>query len=137
MDIRELIDLAAAQHNGKAGLARALGKAPPRISEWYTGKHKPEAGEIMRLAEIANLPALSTLVEIQAQLDDKHQAVWANALGKLTAAGIAAGAICVSTLSPSQANAATAITQTVKPTVYIMSTKMCEKMLNLASVASG
>ena len=119
MDIRELIDKAAAQHNGKAGLARALGKAPPRISEWYTGKHKPEAGEIMRLAEIANLPALSTLVEIQAQLDDKHQTLWRNALGKLTAAGIAASVIGAISLSPSQANAANAKpTQTVNQSVY-------------------
>lgn len=93
MTLSELIEVAAASVGNQLDLAKEIGKHPSRISEWKKGKHKPEAGEIVRLAEIARLPVLQTLAEIESQLDEKNSQVWRNALGKLTAAGVAASVV--------------------------------------------
>lgn len=109
MNLCELIEKAALKAGSQTELAAQIGKSPARLSEWKKGKHKPEAGEIVRLAEIAGLPALSTLAEIESQLDEKHSALWAQALGKLTAAGVAASALAVAFgMSPDSANASPA-----------------------------
>jgi hypothetical protein len=91
MNIRELVDLAAATYGSKAALAREMQKQPPRISEWYRGEQKPDAHEIAFMAKAAGLPVLETVAEIEAQLDERYAQIWRDALGKLKAAGIAAG----------------------------------------------
>lgn len=106
MDMRTLIDLAAEAAGSKAALAREMNKQAPRISEWYRGEQKPDAHEIAFLARKAGLPVLQTVAEIEAQMDSRYSDIWREALGKLTAAGIAASVIGAVTLSPSQANAA-------------------------------
>jgi hypothetical protein len=104
MTLSELIEIAAASVGNQLDLAKEIGKHPSRISEWKKGKHKPEAGEIVRLAEIARLPVLQTLAEIESQLDEKNSQVWRNALGKLTAAGVAASVVGALAFAPNDAN---------------------------------
>lgn len=93
MTLNELIDAAAESVNGKGPLAKAMGKHPARISEWVSGKQKPDAHEIAFMAELAKLPVLQTVAEIESQLDSRYAEVWRNALGKLTAAGVAASVV--------------------------------------------
>jgi transcriptional regulator with XRE-family HTH domain len=107
MNLSELIEAAAYQAGNQLDLAKEMGKHPSRLSEWKKGKHRPEPGEILRLAEIAKLPAIQTLVEIESQLDEKHSKLWKDALGKLTAAGVAASAFLIFGMfgTPEKANA--------------------------------
>lgn len=114
MHIGELLDAAKRARGTFGALAEDLGCHQNRFGEWRKGTRKPDAGEIVQLAEIAGLPPLSTLAEIQAQLDEKHSAVWRSALGKLTAAGIAASMVMGVTLIPDRANA-TQTAGTVRP----------------------
>lgn len=95
MNLKELIDQAADQSGGKAALARAMEKKPPRISEWYNGTAKPDAHEIAYLAECAGLPILETVAEIESQLDERYSSIWKSALEKLKAAGVAASTILI------------------------------------------
>ena len=90
MNMRELIERAAAKMGTNAALAQGLGMHQNRLSEWKRGTRKPEANEIAYLASVAGLPVLETVAEIEAQLDDRFTAVWREALGKLKAAGVAA-----------------------------------------------
>lgn len=105
MNISDLIEVAAEKVGSQGALAAQMGKSPARLSEWKKGKHRPEPGEIMRLAELAGLPTVTTLLEIEAQLDEKHSTLWRTALGKLTAAGIAASFVATLTFSQSDAEA--------------------------------
>lgn len=124
MTLQDLIEAAAMRAGTQAKLAERMGKSPARVSEWKAGKHKPEAGEIVQLAELAGLPPLSTLAEIQAQLDTKHAEIWANALGKLVAAGVAATMILALGLTPDRANAAPSPSQ-AQPSVCILCKLRC------------
>ncbi len=84
MDMKTLIDIAA--KHGKqtqAELAKEMGKAPARISDWKNGHWKPDAGEILYLADKAGLPAIKTLVEIQGQIDDRYASLWKKAVSEL------------------------------------------------------
>lgn len=122
MNLSELIEAAAHKAGSQADLAAEMQKQPARLSEWKKGKHRPDAGEIAYLAEKAGLPILTTLAEIEAQLDEKHSHVWRAALGKLTAAGVAASVLMGSALTfPDEANAAQNTAQGTGR-LYIMST---------------
>ena|SRR3990167_1240054 len=105
MTLNELIDAAAEVTGGKGPLAKEMGKAPARVSEWVSGKYKPDASEIAFMAKLAGLPVLQTVADIEQQLDSRYAEVWRSALGKLTAAGIAATVAMVITLTPDAANA--------------------------------
>lgn len=106
MTLSELIDEAAEKMGEQKQLAAAMGKHPSRLSEWKKGKTKPDAHEIAFMAKIAGRPVLSTVAEIKAQLDERYASVWTEALGKLTAAGVAASVLaCAFGLSPTPANA--------------------------------
>lgn len=126
MDIRTLIDLAAANAGSKAALAREMHKQAPRISEWYSGERKPDAHEIAYLAKCAGLPILETVAEIEAQLDERYAEIWRAALGKLRAAGVAAAYITAIGLgtAPNDANATTSARALglESASLYIMST---------------
>lgn len=56
MNIKELID-AAMNRSAKtqAEIAEEFGISPARVSEWKSGKRKPDAGEIAFFAERAGL----------------------------------------------------------------------------------
>lgn len=120
MNLRELIEAAASRTGSQKDLAAQIGKDAARITEWKKGKHKPEPGEIIRLAELADLPPLTTLAEIEAQLDEKHSQLWRAALGKLTAAGVAATVGAVLVMTPQQADASPSQVNAGRSTLYIM-----------------
>ena len=70
------------------------------------------------MAECAGLPVLQTVAEIEAQLDERYAPIWREALGKLTAAGVAATMVMGVGLSPDRANAVTTSMRETKSFVY-------------------
>lgn len=119
MTLNELIELSASASGSLKQLAADMGKHQNRLTEWKKGTHKPDADEIAFLARNAGLPVIQTIADIESQLNSRYAEVWREALGKLTAAGIAASVIGAVTLSPSQANAAQYADRTnVSPSVY-------------------
>jgi len=124
MTLNDLIDMAATAAGGKGPLAREMNKHPARISEWTSGKHKPDASEIAFMAKRAGLPVLRTVADIEQQLDSRYAEVWRSALGKLTAAGIAATVALVMTLTPDAANAEPSPSQAKTGSLYIMFTRL-------------
>ena len=120
MTITELIDRAAVAAGGQKALAAKMEKNPSRLSEWKKGRQKPDAHEIAFLAKVAGLPVLSTVAEIEAQLDDRYASLWREALGKLTAAGVAASVCAVIVMSPTEANASPSQVSAARYTVCIM-----------------
>ncbi|MEK8084892.1 transcriptional regulator [Aquabacterium sp. A3] len=107
MTLTELIEQAAARAGSHGELAKLLDRHQTRLSEWKKGKQKPDAHEVAFMAELAGLPVLETVAEIEAQLDERYAAVWRSALGKLKAAGVAAGAVLIlgTMATPEKANA--------------------------------
>ncbi|MFA8393769.1 helix-turn-helix domain-containing protein [Burkholderia ubonensis] len=90
MTISELLDAAKRKQGSLGAVAARFDFHQSRLSEWRSGKRKPDASEILILAELAELPPFETLAEIEQELDAKHASVWARALGNLRAAGVAA-----------------------------------------------
>ena len=105
MKIGELLDAAKRARGTFGALADEMGCHQNRFAEWRKGTRRPDAGEIIQLAEIAGMPAFQTLAQIESELDEKHSAAWRKALGKLTAAGLAATVAAVIVMSPQNANA--------------------------------
>lgn len=132
MDLPKLIELAAQAIGSQQDLATAMGKKPARLSEWKKGTQKPDAHEIAFLAKCAGLPVLSTVAEIESQLDSRYSAIWSEALGKLTAAGVAASVLVgTAALSPDTANATTSKLSTSQFSIgslYIMLTIMLRRL---------
>jgi transcriptional regulator with XRE-family HTH domain len=93
MTISELLDAAKRKQGSLGSVADRLEFHQSRLSEWRSGKRKPNASEILVLAELAGLPPLETLAQVEQELDEKHASVWARALGNLRAAGVAATVI--------------------------------------------
>jgi transcriptional regulator with XRE-family HTH domain len=112
MDIVELIERAKEAAGSQLAVAEKIGRPHSRISEWKAGRRKPDAADIMLLAETAELPPLETLAEIECQLDEERASVWKRALGNLRAAGVAAGvvlgvgAVTLAGVTPEKAQAA-------------------------------
>lgn len=110
MDIAELLDAAKRKQGSNAAVAEKLGYHYTKLSHWRSGRYKPDATEIMMLAEMAGLPAFETLAQIESQLDTERASVWQRALGNLRAAGVAAtvvlGATAVVSLTSKPADAA-------------------------------
>ncbi|KVH68484.1 hypothetical protein WJ41_22050 [Burkholderia ubonensis] len=90
MTIGELLDAAKRKQGSLGAVAEHMGIEQSRLSKWRVGDRKPDAGEILLLAELAGLPLFETLAEIEQEIDAKHASAWARALGNLRAAGIAA-----------------------------------------------
>ncbi|KWO34362.1 helix-turn-helix transcriptional regulator [Burkholderia stagnalis] len=90
MTISELLDAAKRKQGSLGAVAEHFGFAQSRLSAWRSGARKPDAGEILILAELAGLPPLETLAQVEQELDAKNSSAWARALGNLRAAGIAA-----------------------------------------------
>ncbi len=112
MDIVELIERAKKAAGSQLAVAEKIGRPHSRISEWKAGRRKPDAADIMLLAETAELPPLETLAEIECQLDGERASVWERALGNLRAAGVAAtvllgvGGVTLAGMTPEKAQAA-------------------------------
>ncbi len=99
MNLRELIELAEKRH-GRKSLAAELGMNPNRLSDWKAGTRRPDATEIVFLAQRAGLPEAETLAQIEDQLDPRFPGLWSGLLGKLKAAGVAASVAFVAYLMP-------------------------------------
>ncbi len=110
MNISGLIELAKEAAGSYGELAERIGRPASRVSDWKVGRRKPDAADIMLLAEAAGLPAFETLAEIEMELDAERASVWQRALGNLRAAGVAAtvalGATAVMSLTSKPADAA-------------------------------
>ncbi|MBN3796295.1 MULTISPECIES: helix-turn-helix transcriptional regulator [Burkholderia] len=110
MTISELLDAAKRKQGSLGAVAARFDFHQSRLSEWRSGKRKPDASEILILAELAELPPLETLAEIEQELDSKHSAVWARALGNLRAAGLAASVtLALGTVLTTSSNAKAAV----------------------------
>ncbi|RRW91040.1 hypothetical protein [Pandoraea apista] len=83
MNLSELLDTAARKQGTLGAVAHEFGFEQSRLSAWRKGTRKPSAGEILMLAELAELPPLTTLVEIEQSLDEKHSSIWQRALNTL------------------------------------------------------
>lgn len=109
MTISELLDAAKRKQGSLGAIALRFDFEQSRLSAWRSGARKPSAGEILILAELAELPPLETLAQIEQELDEKNASVWARALGNLRAAGVAATVIfglgICSMMTPNDANA--------------------------------
>ncbi len=90
MDIAELIERAKKATGSQLAVGEKIGRPHSRISEWKAGRRKPDAADIMLLAEVAGLPPLETLAEIECQLDADRASVWQRALSSLRAASVTA-----------------------------------------------
>lgn len=123
MDLQELIEKAAEAQGSLKQLAESMGKHQNRLTEWKKGTHKPDADEIAFMAKAAGLPVIQTVAEVQSELDSKYASIWREALGKLTAAGVAATVGAVMVMSPQNANASPSQVNGERSTLYIMSTR--------------
>lgn len=122
MDLQELIEKAAEAQGSLKQLAASMGKHQNRLTEWKKGTHKPDADEIAFMAKVAGLPVIQTVAEVQSELDSKYASIWREALGKLTAAGVAATVGAVMVMSPQNANASPSQVNGERSTLYIMLT---------------
>lgn len=123
MDLQELIEKAAEAQGSLKQLAASMGKHQNRLTEWKKGTHKPDADEIAFMAKAAGLPVIQTVAEVQSELDSKYASIWREALGKLTAAGIAGTVGAVMVMSPQNANASPSQVNAERVTMCIMSTR--------------
>lgn len=113
MTLSELLDAAKRKQGSLGQVAAQFGFEQSRLSAWRNGSRKPNAGEILLLAELAGLPPLETLAEVEQELDERHQSVWARALGSLRAAGVTASvALILSAATLTASNDAKAATIT-------------------------
>ncbi len=76
MDLYELIDKAKRKSGSNIKVAEIMDINPQRLSDWKHGRRKPEAGEIMQLAVIAELNPAETLFQIMEKLDTEHAELW-------------------------------------------------------------
>ena len=85
MKVNDLIDQAGAVVGSLGQLAQAMHKHPARISEWKSGKRKPDAAEVAYMAKVAGLPVLITVAMIEAELHPETRELWEKALGEIEA----------------------------------------------------
>ncbi len=80
MLISEIIEKASLKTGGKVKLAEKINTHKNRISDWTSGRRKPEAAEIALLAEIADMPILETVARVEMEVNDKYKDIWTRAL---------------------------------------------------------
>ena len=82
--VTSLIDAAKEKSGQSLGdLARELDRSQGRISEWRTGKTKPDANEIAFFADKAGLPVIETVAELEAELYPRYAYLWKKAVSDL------------------------------------------------------
>ncbi len=72
MNLKQLIEAAAFKRNGQANLAKEIGRGATTITEWKAKRRRPETSEIAYMAEIAGVPVIETVIEIEAELATKY-----------------------------------------------------------------
>jgi len=92
MDVATLLDAAKRAKGSLGAVADALGTHQTTLSKWRSGDRHPDADELAILADMAGLPVLETVAEVQKSMTKTAAAaaIWEQALGKLRAAGVAA-----------------------------------------------
>jgi len=95
MNVAELLDAAKRKVGTYAEIAKRLGLAPARVSEWRKGLFKPDASQVAQIAEMAELPVFETVAAIEMSVHPEAESVWRKALEKLKAAGVAACAVLI------------------------------------------
>lgn len=95
MNVAELLDAAKRKIGTYAEIAKRLGIAPARVSEWRKGTFKPDASQVAQIAEMAGLPVFETVAEIEISVHPEAATVWQRALEKLKTAGVAASSILI------------------------------------------
>ena len=90
MDIAELLDAARRKQGSFGTVATMLGIRQSALSNWRAGRNKPSATEIALLAEMAEIPVLETLAQVERELNADRRSVWDRALGSLRTAGATA-----------------------------------------------
>lgn len=83
MQLAELIDLAGAKRGSLGNLAAEMHRHQTRLSEWKSGKRKPETSEIAYLADVAGLPIVDTVTEMESQLRPDYAEIWKKAVREL------------------------------------------------------
>ena len=87
MDISELLDAAKRKKRTLGAVALELNLHQSRLSDWKSGRFRPDATQIAQLAEMAELPIFKTIAEVEASLEVGEAAqVWQRALKTLNGA---------------------------------------------------
>jgi DNA-binding transcriptional regulator YiaG len=82
--VTSLIDAAKEKSGQTLGdFAKELDRNQTRISEWRTGKSKPDANEIAFFADKAGLPVIQTVAELEADLNPRYAYIWKKAVSEL------------------------------------------------------
>jgi transcriptional regulator with XRE-family HTH domain len=105
MNISELLDAAKRQQGRYQDIADKLGVKPPRLSEWKKGVCTPDTSQIALIAEMAGLPVLETVAEIENSLRPNTALIWHRVLGKIKAGGVAAAWLLTLQLASQPGNA--------------------------------
>jgi transcriptional regulator with XRE-family HTH domain len=92
MNFLDLLEAAKAKAGSYKAVAERLNVDPPKLSEWKKGRYKPTSEHVVLLAEIAQLPELETLVEVQREINHEQAMVWERLLRKMGQAAAKAGA---------------------------------------------
>lgn len=97
MNVVQLINEAGSKAGSLGELAKRMGKHPARISEWKSGKAKPDASEIAYMAKVAGLPVLITLAFVEKDLHPETAELWDAALGEVSSQPVRrdSAAVCV------------------------------------------
>lgn len=77
MNVVELLDAAKSKAGSLSEVAKRMGKNSGRISEWRSGRTKPDTGEVAYLADIAGLPILETVAEVEREVRPQYANIWA------------------------------------------------------------
>ena len=79
MNISELINRAKDAAGSYEPIATGLKMNRNRLTDWKNGSRKPDVNEIAYLADIAGLPILETVAEVQKELSDDYAELWEKA----------------------------------------------------------
>lgn len=107
MDISELLDAAKRKQGRYQDIADKLGVKPPRISEWKKGTCTPDTNQIALIAEMAGLPVLETVADVEQGLRPGTAQIWERVIARVKATGVIATLVLILGMlgAPEKANA--------------------------------
>ena len=83
MNVSELIMKAREKAGGYEPIAKGLNMSKNRLTDWKAGSRKPDANEIAYLADIAGLPILETVAEVQKEMSNDYADLWEKAANEI------------------------------------------------------
>jgi hypothetical protein len=87
MDTNTLIDVAAEAVGSIKELAKRLGTHRNRLGEWKKGRGEPDAYETAVMAQLAKLPILQTIIDVQLARHPDQWRTWTQAQKELGRTG--------------------------------------------------